>query len=159
MKISLIDNEILTNTAIRKSNDFDKHLADTSDNSDEISLNKIHLSREHGDPQQVVYLFKKYEKATRSINKSLKTKKICFKEWRILNEIVLSNKASPKIISAQTNLTNSQISHYLNLLESKELILRKHTEQYDRRTVQINITELGEDTWSFGIRCIAKLEI
>ena len=159
MKVSSLDRKFLDSVNIQNTNEFDRSALDTSIDIKKVSSSSFHLHREHSNPQHVVQLFRKYENATHSMNESLKVKKICFKEWRILNEILLLNKANPKSISTQTNLTNSQISHYVNLLESKELVTRNYSEQYDRRTVQICITELGEDAWKFGIKCVVNLEI
>lgn len=67
-------------------------------------------------------------------------------EYGVLNCLINSNLNTPKAIGKTLNLEPSTISGILDKMSKKDLITRQ-TDNENRRTVLINITNKAKDLW------------
>lgn len=93
--------------------------------------------------------------------KILKEFNIKYIEWRILNEIIQYMFVSPQHISHNLVISPSLVSNYLEVLENKGLIVRKHLnkEEGDRRIVHLECTDTGKEVWRNGFLSTDNLDI
>ncbi len=159
MKLSIIEKNNLQDSYNPTKNKYKNKLDDNKYYKlDDLSLNDLHEEEVAITSQKFLKKIDYYESAKKSINETLKRKKLSLKEWRVLNEVVISKTTGPKIIRSHTNYTYPQISNVLNMLESKGLIRRNYFVPKDRRTVQISITASGKQAWKLGIKNIINYE-
>ena len=83
----------------------------------------------------------------------LKRKGINLLEWRVLDQVINTNFATPTQIGKKLGLASSQVSKLLELLEAKGLIRRvRSIEKSDRRLVKLECIAEGKEVWAFGKR-------
>ena len=158
MKLNIIEKRNLQDSYYPAKNNYDDKPADKFYKLDDSLLNDFQDEDVAVISQKFLKKIDYYESAKKSINETLKSKKLSLREWRVLNEVVISKTSGPKIIRSHTNYTYPQISNILNMLESKGLINRNYFVPKDRRTVQISITASGKEAWKLGIQNIIDFE-
>ena len=158
MKLSTIEKDNLQDLYYPAKNNYKNKSVDKYYKLDELSINNLQEEDIAVILQKLLKKIDYYESAKKSINETLKSKRLSLKEWRVLNEVVISKTSGPKIIRSHTNYTYPQISNILNMLESKGLINRNYFVPKDRRTVQVSITASGKEVWKLGIQNIINFE-
>lgn len=113
------------------------------------------VTGEHSD--KLLTLSVKLETVEKHFNDSLKMKGINYKEWRVLNEIVQIEFASPHLISQKLGITPPLMTRRLDALEIKRLIERWNSKDGDRRFVHLACSKRGKEVWSAGIDEINRL--
>ncbi len=120
-----------------------------------------HVSSEHSiDDEHVDKLLNitaKLESVQKQFNDSLKTIGINYKEWRILNEIMQIELASPHLISRKLEISPPLMSRKLETLAIKRLIERWNSKDGDRRFVHLACTEQGKNILRKGAEEINRL--
>lgn len=91
------------------------------------------------------------------LNELLQKNGINYKEWRILNEIVQTEFASPQNVSQRLAISAPLVSRYLEVLELQGLIERKTPKEGDKRVVRLVCSDQGEKVWRKGINLANRL--
>jgi len=91
------------------------------------------------------------ESVQKQFNESLKKHDTNYKEWRILNEIIQTEFASPHLISQKLGIAPPLMTRKLDTLEIKRLIERWHSKDGGRRFVHLTCSEKGSNLWREGL--------
>ncbi len=102
------------------------------------------------DADIITYIETIHSIAKKKTTGFLKNHSVNYQQWRILKAIYLELAVTPAKVSAATFTDSGTISRQLELLESKELVERKHSKQ-DRRVVNLKLTPKGEHIARDGI--------
>jgi len=97
------------------------------------------------------------EAVYKQFGKSQENHNIDYGEWRILNEIVQTEFATPHSICEKLGISPSLITSKLDALEIKRLIERWESKDGDRRFVHLACTKQGNNVWDMGIDDINQL--
>lgn len=92
-------------------------------------------------------------KVFEDMNIMLKQVGITLSEWRILDKVVSTEFATPKLIGNALNMKPPTVSRMLDTLEHKELIKRLHNrtrDGRDRRLVKLEAQKEGKLLWNNG---------
>ena len=90
------------------------------------------------------------------LDKLLQNRGITFREWQVLNIIVIRSHPTPSFTGKQLNISNSAISKILEILEFKGLIERRY-QRSDRRTIRLWYSDKGHEKWLIGKRVAHQL--
>lgn len=128
----------------------------------QLGASKIHsrISNEdnttvHAD--RLINISDKLNSTLAELDEWLEKSGINYKEWRVLNEIVQTDFASPQKVSQKLNISAPLVSRNLESLESKGFIDRKQLKDGDRRVVRLICTDQGKEVWRTGINSANQL--
>lgn len=79
-----------------------------------------------------------------AFNKRLQGEDVTWPQWMVLNVLHQQLATTPATIAGSIGVDRSAVTRLLDRLEKKGLIAREHA-KLDRRSVNIQLTELGEN--------------
>ena len=88
--------------------------------------------------------------ARTKLNKELSEYGIKFNQWRLIHAISSKSIYTPAKLADELMIERATVSRYLDQLEERGCIKRSHN-RLDRRVVDINLTEKGENIAKLGI--------
>jgi len=90
-----------------------------------------------------------------TLNKELDNYGLKFNQWRLIHAISSKSIFTPAKLADELMIERATVSRYLDQLEDKKCIRRSHN-RLDRRVVDIELTQTGENIAQFGIDLMDK---
>jgi DNA-binding MarR family transcriptional regulator len=122
----------------------------------EAELNNYRISSDE-QADKLLNLTATLESVQKHFDASLNKHDTNYKEWRILNEIVITEFASPHLISQKLGIAPALMTRNLDMLEFKRLIERWYSKDGGRRFVHLSCSEKGRKLWRKGLEEAGRL--
>ncbi len=107
-------------------------------------------------PAKLLNVTSALESLQKQFNKSFKNHNINYREWRILNEIITSECATPSSLSHQLGLSSPVMTRTLDAMEAKRLVCRWYSKDDDRRYVHVTCSDKGKECWRKGLHHVSQ---
>ena len=154
-----VEKQIFMSLGLIAESELNKSISSLHDEFETDKPFKLKTKQSHL-ADHVSYFFKISDTANemvKDMDKYLKKRGISFNEWRVLNEICKSSRATSNTICQNTGISPASVSHLVRALDAKRLIERAGTENFANKKLQLTCTDEGEMLWKSGLSRAAKI--